>query len=174
MPGGSGKLVMQTSVLSETAAAGATAATRVAQYSGVKVQVSFTGGGKTLTMEELSGGQKTMAALCLIFAIQRCDPAPFYIFDEVDANLDATHRASLAHMIAKQSADVDENGDERPPTQFITTTFRPELIHAGDQFYGVSHRGKASTVKTISKEEALRIISETASRSKQHVGGKDN
>ena len=69
---------------------------------------------------------------------------------------------------------VDENGDERPPTQFITTTFRPELIHAGDQFYGVSHRGKASTVKTISKEEALRIISETASRSKQHVGGKDN
>lgn len=174
VPGGSGKLVMQTNVLSETAAAGATAATRVAQYSGVKVQVAFTGGGKTLTMEELSGGQKTMAALCLIFAIQRCDPAPFYIFDEVDANLDATHRASLAHMIAKQSADVDENGDERPPTQFITTTFRPELIHAGDQFYGVSHRGKASTVKTISKEEALRIISETASRSKQHVGGKDN
>ena len=174
VPGGSGKLVMQTNVLSETAAAGATAATRVAQYSGVKVQVAFTGGGKTLTMEELSGGQKTMAALCLIFAIQRCDPAPFYIFDEVDANLDAAHRASLAHMIAKQSADVDDNGDERPPTQFITTTFRPELIHAGDQFYGVSHRGKASTVKTITKEEALRIISETASRSKQHVGGKDN
>ena len=174
VPGGAGKLVMQTNVLSETAAAGATAATRVAQYSGVKVQVAFTGGGKTLTMEELSGGQKTMAALCLIFAIQRCDPAPFYIFDEVDANLDAAHRASLAHMIAKQSADVDDNGDERPPTQFITTTFRPELIHAGDQFYGVSHRGKASTVKTITKEEALRIISETASRSKQHVGGKDN
>jgi structural maintenance of chromosome 3 (chondroitin sulfate proteoglycan 6) len=174
VPGGSGKLVMQTNVLSETAAAGATAATRVAQYSGVKVQVAFTGGGKTLTMEELSGGQKTMAALCLIFAIQRCDPAPFYIFDEVDANLDAAHRASLAHMIAKQSSDVDDNGDERPPTQFITTTFRPELIHAGDQFYGVTHRGKASTVKTITKEEALRIISETASRSKQHVGGKDN
>jgi len=177
VPGGSGKLVMQTNVLSETAAAGATAATRVAQYSGVKVQVSFTGGGQSL-MElhgrELSGGQKTMAALCLIFAIQRCDPAPFYIFDEVDANLDAAHRASFANMIERQSSEVDENGDERPPTQFITTTFRPELIHAGDQFYGVTHRSKASTIKTITKEEALRIISETSSRSKQHVGGTNN
>ena len=76
MPGGSGKLVMQTNVLSETAAAGATAATRVAQYSGVKVQVAFTGGGKTLTMEELSGGQKTMAALCLIFASSGATPRP--------------------------------------------------------------------------------------------------
>ena len=171
VPGGSGKLVMQTNELSKTTGAGATAATRVAQYSGVKVQVSFLGGGDTKTMESLSGGQKTMAALCLIFAIQRCDPAPFYIFDEVDANLDATHRASLAHMIERQCADVDENGDERAPTQFITTTFRPELIHAGDQFYGVTHRGKASTIKTITKEEALRIISETSSRSRQHVGG---
>lgn len=35
----------------------------------------------------------TVVALCLIFAIQRCDPAPFYIFDEIDAALDATHRS---------------------------------------------------------------------------------
>ena len=65
-------------------------------------------------------------------------------------------------------------GQQHRSILLVVTTFRPELIHAGDQFYGVSHRGKASTVKTISKEEALRIISETASRSKQHVGGKDN
>ena len=36
----------------------------------------------------LSGGQKTLVALALIFAIQRCDPAPFYLFDEIDAALD--------------------------------------------------------------------------------------
>ena len=170
MPGGSGKLVMQTNVLSETAAAGATAATRVAQYSGVKVQVSFTGGGKTLTMEELSGGQKTMAALCLIFAIQRCDPAPFYIFDEIDAALDATHRSALANMIERQSALTDEHGKPRRPTQFITTTFRPELIKAGQQFYGVSHANKASTIRRITMAEAQRIIAEGQSRTKQHAG----
>jgi DNA repair ATPase RecN len=32
----------------------------------------------------VAGGQKTLVALTLIFAIQRCDPAPFYLFDEVD------------------------------------------------------------------------------------------
>lgn len=40
-------------------------------------------------LSQLSGGQKTLCALALIFAIQRCDPAPFYLFDEIDANLDA-------------------------------------------------------------------------------------
>ena len=50
-------------------------------------QVSF-GGGETMAMKQLSGGQKTVVALALIFAIQRCDPAPFYLFDEIDAALD--------------------------------------------------------------------------------------
>ena len=77
-------------------------------------------------------------------------------------------------MIERQCAEVDEAGDERSPTQFITTTFRPEIIHAGDHFCGVTHRGKASTIKTITKDEALRIISETSSRSRQHVGGAQN
>ena len=54
---------------------------------------------------------------------------------------------------------------------FITTTFRPELIHTGDKFYGVTHRNKVSTIKTIEKKEALRIIAEDKSRSAQHVGG---
>lgn len=51
------------------------------------LQVSF-GAGDTMSMKQLSGGQKTLVALALIFAIQRCDPAPFYLFDEIDAALD--------------------------------------------------------------------------------------
>ena len=43
-------------------------------------------------MKQLSGGQKTLVALALIFAIQRCDPAPFYLFDEIDAALDPQYR----------------------------------------------------------------------------------
>ncbi|KAK7354274.1 hypothetical protein VNO80_19733 [Phaseolus coccineus] len=92
---------------------------RVEKYIGVKVKVSFTGQGETQSMKQLSGGQKTVVALTLIFAIQRCDPAPFYLFDEIDAALDPQYRTSVGYMI-RRLADIAN-------TQFITTTFRPEL-----------------------------------------------
>ena len=47
-------------------------------------------------MQQLSGGQKSLVALTLIFAIQKCDPAPFYLFDEIDQALDAQHRKAVA------------------------------------------------------------------------------
>ena len=68
---------------------------RVEKYIGVKVKVSFTGQGDTQSMKQLSGGQKTVVALALIFAIQRCDPAPFYLFDEIDAALDPQYRTAV-------------------------------------------------------------------------------
>ena len=46
-------------------------------------------------MEQLNGGLKTLVVLAFILAIQRCDPAPFYLFDEVDAALDADYRFVL-------------------------------------------------------------------------------
>jgi len=85
-------------------------------------------------MQQLSGGQKSLVALTLIFAIQKCDPAPFYLFDEIDQALDAQHRKAVADMIHELSKDA----------QFITTTFRPELLEHADKFYGVKFRNKAS------------------------------
>lgn len=64
------------------------------------------GGGETLSLRQLSGGQKTLVALTLIFAIQRCDPAPFYLFDEVDAALDPLHRSAVAQLLKKQVISV--------------------------------------------------------------------
>jgi structural maintenance of chromosome 3 (chondroitin sulfate proteoglycan 6) len=59
------------------------------KYQGVSIRVSFTNNDPNMIMTQLSGGQKTVVALALIFAIQRCDPAPFYLFDEMDAALDS-------------------------------------------------------------------------------------
>lgn len=47
-------------------------------------------------LQQLSGGQKSLVALTLIFAIQQCDPAPFYLFDEIDQALDSSHRKAVA------------------------------------------------------------------------------
>ena len=55
-----------------------------------------------MSMKQLSGGQKTVVALALIFAVQRCDPAPFYLFDEIDAALDPQYRTTVAQMLKSQ------------------------------------------------------------------------
>ena len=59
--------------------------------------MSFTGkSAETREMNQLSGGQKSLVALALIFAIQKCDPAPFYLFDEIDQALDPQFRKAVA------------------------------------------------------------------------------
>ena len=64
------------------------------------IQVSFTGNRAEMRdMQQLSGGQKSLVALTLIFAIQKCDPAPFYLFDEIDQALDAQHRKAVAGVL---------------------------------------------------------------------------
>ncbi|XP_051120276.1 structural maintenance of chromosomes protein 3 isoform X3 [Andrographis paniculata] len=123
---------------------------RVEKYIGVKVKVSFTGQGETQSMKQLSGGQKTVVALALIFAIQRCDPAPFYLFDEIDAALDPQYRTAVGNMV-RRLADMAS-------TQFITTTFRPELVKVADKIYGVTHKNRVSLVNVVTKEDALDFI----------------
>nr|BAD08002.1 putative SMC3 protein [Oryza sativa Japonica Group]BAD10084.1 putative SMC3 protein [Oryza sativa Japonica Group] len=130
---------------------------RMEKYIGVKFlrevlefQVSFTGQGETQSMKQLSGGQKTVVALTLIFAIQRCDPAPFYLFDEIDAALDTQYRTAVGNMIRRLSDMAD--------TQFIATTFRPEIVKVADKIYGVTYKNRVSYINVVSKEQALDFI----------------
>ena len=69
----------------------------VDNYTGISIKVSFNSkSDEGLRIQQLSGGQKSLVALALVFAIQKCDPAPFYLFDEIDANLDAQYRTAVA------------------------------------------------------------------------------
>lgn len=90
VPGGEGNLIMATDKEKTEKV-----------YVGVKVKVRF-GNHEPLTMRQLSGGQKTLCSLALIFAIQRTDPAPFYLLDEVDAALDPQYRKTVASLLQKQ------------------------------------------------------------------------
>nr|CAD7454929.1 unnamed protein product [Timema tahoe] len=119
------------------------------KFTGVGIRVSFTGRNAEMReMNQLSGGQKSLVALGLIFSIQKCDPAPFYLFDEIDQALDSQHRMAVADMIHELSRDA----------QFITTTFRPELLVHANKFYGVKFRNKVSHVECVSREEAADFV----------------
>ena len=107
-----------------------------------------------MSMRQLSGGQKTVVALALIFAIQRCDPAPFYLFDEIDAALDAQYRSAVARMLERLA------NDQSSPTQFVTTTFRPELVRAAERRFGVRHSNRVSRVDVVSEDEAMAFVND--------------
>ncbi|CAG7981883.1 unnamed protein product [Penicillium olsonii] len=125
----------------------------VENYVGVGISVSFNSKhDDQQRIQQLSGGQKSLCALALVFAIQACDPAPFYLFDEIDAKLDAQYRTAVAQML--KSISDSTNG------QFICTTFRPEMLHVAEKCYGVSFRQKASTIDVVSREEALKFVEE--------------
>jgi len=148
VPGGNARLVMNRAITNGEAAAESTIGT----YTGVSINVQFAGDAEPQLVQQLSGGQKSLVALTLIFAIQRCDPAPFYMFDEIDAALDAAYRTSVAQMIHRQA--------EEKKIQFIITTFKTEIFDYATLFFGITYKNKVSVIRPIDKEEAVRILQE--------------
>lgn len=86
----------------------------------------------------LSGGEKALTALALVFSIQKYLPAPFYALDEVDASLDAMNVERIADMIKKQSND----------TQFLVVTHKPLMVGAAHRVVGVTQKEKGKTKVT--------------------------
>ena len=105
---------------------------------GVTIKVKITGN-KFLDIKSLSGGEKTMAALALIFSIQEYQPASFYVFDEVDAALDKTNSALLSRLIQKYADKA----------QYIVVSHNDTLISEADQIYGVSMQQGVSKVVSL-------------------------
>ncbi|EEB95131.1 hypothetical protein MPER_05948, partial [Moniliophthora perniciosa FA553] len=85
VPAGRGRLIIQRKVDQdeEDEDQEDTQASSVDNYTGVSIKVSFNSKvDEGLRIQQLSGGQKSLVALATVFAIQKCDPAPVYLFDE--------------------------------------------------------------------------------------------
>ena len=85
-------------------------------------------GKKPLTINQLSGGEKTLTATSLLFAIYLLKPAPFCIFDEVDAPLDDNNIDKFNKIINKFSSS----------SQFIIVTHNKRTMNNADIIYGIT------------------------------------
>ena len=83
---------------------------------------------KALRLEALSGGERSLASMALIFAIQEYDPSPFYLLDEIDQNLDAVNAEKVARMIRRNSATA----------QFVQISLRKVSLKEADHLVGVT------------------------------------
>ncbi len=106
--------------------------------SGLLIEAETSGGSK-LSLDSMSGGEKSLTAIAFLFAVQLYDPAPFYILDEIDAALDQKNSKRVAEMIEKHSGDA----------QFIVITHNDQTLQLADYVYGVSMKGGASEVMAL-------------------------
>jgi chromosome segregation protein len=83
-------------------------------------------GKRFLNIDSMSGGEKSVTALAFIFAIQKYKPAPFYVFDEIDAALDKENSKMVAELIKNFSKNA----------QFIVITHNDTTVKHVDQVYG--------------------------------------
>ena len=87
-------------------------------------------GKKILLLSALSGGEKSIASLAFIFAIQNYDPSPFYVLDEVDMFLDGVNAETVSRMVKRNAQD----------SQFIMVSLRKVALKEANYVYGVTMR----------------------------------
>jgi len=103
-------------------------------------------GKKTQRIDLLSGGERALTALSLLFGIYLVKPSPFCVLDEVDAPLDESNIGRFIHLLQEFKAK----------SQFIVITHNPRTIEAADWIYGVTmEEAGVSTVVGVKLEDAL-------------------
>ncbi len=97
-------------------------------------------GKKLQNMMQLSGGEKALAAIALLFAIQSLKPSPFCLLDEIEAALDDSNVGRYADYLHKLTKD----------TQFIVITHRRGTMNTADILYGITMQEKGvSTLVSV-------------------------
>jgi len=103
-------------------------------------------GKKTQRIDLLSGGERALTALSLLFGIYLVKPSPFCVLDEVDAPLDENNIGRFIKLLQ----------DFKGQTQFVVITHNPRTIEAADWIYGVTMEEPGiSTIVGVRLEEAL-------------------
>ncbi len=93
---------------------------------GVDVYLRFPGKAE-LAIGSASGGEKSVATVCFILALQAINPMPFYMFDEIDAHLDVLNTQRLAELLKERAKG----------SQFIIVSLRDITISRADRIYGI-------------------------------------
>ena len=97
-------------------------------------------GKKLQNMMQLSGGEKALTAIALLFAIQNLKPSPFCLLDEIEAALDDSNVGRFASYLQKLTKN----------TQFIIITHRRGTMNAADRLYGITMQEKGvSTLVSV-------------------------
>ena len=105
-------------------------------------------GKKNSTIHLLSGGEKAMTAIALVFSIFQLNPAPFCMLDEVDAPLDDANVGRYARLVREMSQKV----------QFVFITHNKITMEGADQLMGVTmHEPGVSRLVSVDIEEAARL-----------------
>ena len=106
--------------------------------------------GKSIkNMQSLSGGEKSMIAMCVLFAILKARTMPLCIFDEVEAALDQANVERFAKYISKFSGT----------SQFLIVTHRPGTMAQCDALYGVTmKRNGVSQLLKVSLDDAMSYV----------------
>jgi chromosome segregation protein len=97
----------------------------------------------------ISGGEKTLAAIVFVLALQKLKPSVFYLFDEVDAHLDAPNSEKLAKIIEQRSAG----------SQFIMVSLKDSVVQKAKLIYGVFPKNGVSHVVTYKDKRIPSITS---------------
>ena len=84
----------------------------------------------------ISGGEKTLAAIVFVLALQKLKPSPFYLFDEVDAHLDAPNAEKLSTILEERSKE----------SQFIMVSLKDSVVNKAKLIYGVYPKNGVSHV----------------------------
>ena len=98
----------------------------------------------------ISGGEKTLAAIVFVLALQKLKPSPFYLFDEVDAHLDAPNAKKLATILEERSKE----------SQFIMVSLKDSVIQKAKLIYGVFPKNGVSHV-VVYKDKRMPSIKST-------------
>jgi chromosome segregation protein len=102
-------------------------------------------GKKLQNMMQLSGGEKALTAIALLFAIQNLKPSPFCLLDEIEAALDDNNVGRFASYLHKLTKN----------TQFIIITHRRGSMAAADRLYGITMQEKGvSTLVSVDLVES--------------------